>query len=164
MAERKIKGILQISSDSLLWNVRWQHVLLLRILKLCWFMSQKYITRHWLGKPNALPLWPDTAVIHAECGLSLSCWNKQGIHWKVLVGMAHVAGKTCIYSAFKVTSEGCNHHTMCTNASLYNRRILAIKLCTNEPKVWATFCFPNLNFSLPLLIPNSKWAFLSYNI
>lgn len=121
------------------------------------WLADRSVSRH------ALTTKPCCCNICRKC-LSLSCWNKQGIHWKVLVGMAHVAGKTCIYSAFKVTSEGCNHHTMCTNASLYNLRILAIKLCTNEPKVWATFRFPNLNISLPLLIPNSKWAFLSYNI
>ena len=56
-----------------------------------------------------LLLWSHAVVTRAECGLALSCWNKQGRPWKRRCLDGNICcSKTCMYlSALMVPSQMC---------------------------------------------------------
>ena len=56
-----------------------------------------------------LLLWSHAVVTCAECGLALSCWNKQGCPWRRrCLDSSICCSKTCMYlSAFMVPSQMC---------------------------------------------------------
>lgn len=46
-----------------------------------------------------------TVIIIAECGLTLACWNKQGLHWKRCLLSSIRCSKTCIYCSCAFTND-----------------------------------------------------------